>query len=481
MQTLLFYDVESTGLGVFDQVIQFAAIRTDLALNELERTAFDVQLTPDCVPSPDALCVHRIGTDRLLSARSLAKATSDIHALLNQPGTHSGGYNTLGFDDEFLRFSFFQHLLPPYTHQYASGCGRFDLYPMMVFYYLYKPEVLSWPEHEDGVSLKLEAIANCNGLMQGEAHDALVDVEATIALAKCLQKDQAMWQYVLGFFDKKTDQKRLAALGSINIAGHAYSLGYMVQGRLGFKRSFQVPVMGLGRHKHYGNQTLWLSLDDPFWLSFDPHLAIEEVGVPVFRKKDGEPGFILPMKPRFSRLSTERQEIVNVALKCLRDHPAWLEQLAYHHRDQQYETVECDVEAALYQLPFPSKEDVQLMQRFHQVPAEEKVSMLPRFSTHHRLLAERFLWRYHPEAIVKPSAGLQDFIATRHVGSQIPVLDHRGHERLSVAKALARIEELLQVDATDEQQGLLASLRYYLTHLGVVHPQWEKTWLEAML
>jgi len=37
-KTYLFYDTETTGLNKsFDQVLQFAAIRTDLDLNEIER------------------------------------------------------------------------------------------------------------------------------------------------------------------------------------------------------------------------------------------------------------------------------------------------------------------------------------------------------------------------------------------------------------------------------------------------------------
>jgi exodeoxyribonuclease-1 len=36
MQTFLFYDIETTGLNKsFDQVLQFAAIRTDLKLQEI--------------------------------------------------------------------------------------------------------------------------------------------------------------------------------------------------------------------------------------------------------------------------------------------------------------------------------------------------------------------------------------------------------------------------------------------------------------
>ncbi|MBW1941023.1 MAG: hypothetical protein JRI28_06590, partial [Deltaproteobacteria bacterium] len=38
MNTYLFYDLETTGLNkAFDQILQFAAIRTDMKLKETER------------------------------------------------------------------------------------------------------------------------------------------------------------------------------------------------------------------------------------------------------------------------------------------------------------------------------------------------------------------------------------------------------------------------------------------------------------
>ena len=43
-KTYLFYDIETTGLNkAFDQVLQFAAIRTDKQLNEIDRYTIKVQ------------------------------------------------------------------------------------------------------------------------------------------------------------------------------------------------------------------------------------------------------------------------------------------------------------------------------------------------------------------------------------------------------------------------------------------------------
>ena len=53
MQTLLFYDIETSGLNpAFDQVLTFACIRTDLSLNEISREEIVVRLRDDIVPSP---------------------------------------------------------------------------------------------------------------------------------------------------------------------------------------------------------------------------------------------------------------------------------------------------------------------------------------------------------------------------------------------------------------------------------------------
>ncbi|MDE5024762.1 exonuclease domain-containing protein, partial [Francisella tularensis subsp. holarctica] len=60
-QTLLFYDLETIGINnSFDQVLQFAAISTDLDFNEIERFNFFVKLNPDTTPSPMATITHHI-------------------------------------------------------------------------------------------------------------------------------------------------------------------------------------------------------------------------------------------------------------------------------------------------------------------------------------------------------------------------------------------------------------------------------------
>ncbi len=103
----LFYYIETTGLNkAFDQVLQFAAVRTDSELNEIDRQSIKIKLRSDIIPSPRALITNRMSIAELTSGACEFEAVRQIHGLMNAPGTVSLGYNTLGFDDEFLRFSF---------------------------------------------------------------------------------------------------------------------------------------------------------------------------------------------------------------------------------------------------------------------------------------------------------------------------------------------------------------------------------------
>ena len=106
MTNFLFYDIETTGLNkAFDQILQFAAIRTDAQFQERERYQLTIRLRPDIIPSPQASLTHRLTITDMQQGECEFEAIRQIHHWFNQPNTLNLGYNTLGFDDEFLRFS----------------------------------------------------------------------------------------------------------------------------------------------------------------------------------------------------------------------------------------------------------------------------------------------------------------------------------------------------------------------------------------
>jgi exodeoxyribonuclease I len=68
MTSFVFYDTETTGTDTaFDQIPQFAAIRTDEDLRELDRFNIRCRLLPHVVPAAGALQAELCG--RILSSR----------------------------------------------------------------------------------------------------------------------------------------------------------------------------------------------------------------------------------------------------------------------------------------------------------------------------------------------------------------------------------------------------------------------------
>ena len=133
----IFYDLETTGINpCFDQVVRFAAKETDSNLNIINEFNISIKLRNDIIPHPKALLVNRLTINDLNEGIVEYEAFDQIHKIMNQPNTINIGYNSLSFDDVFLRFGFYRNLLDPYTHQYAKKF-RADLYKMIFMYYLY--------------------------------------------------------------------------------------------------------------------------------------------------------------------------------------------------------------------------------------------------------------------------------------------------------------------------------------------------------
>ncbi len=446
--TYLFYDLETTGLNpCFDQVLQFAAIRTTLQLDELERHEIRVKLNPDIIPSPHAITTHRIGWNSMQTGENEYEAMQTIHQLLNTPGTISVGYNSLGFDDEFLRFNFYRNLLPPYTHQYANRCGRMDILPITSLYYLYKPEIVNWPIIDGTKRLKLEGLNDCNQWVKGISHDALVDVEVTIALAKELYSAKELWDYAIGFFQKPIDTARLHQLSTgIQSSNTHHPQALLTSLRCGYANQLQQPVLGLGQHRHYKNQTLWLTLDQAELKQATPNNFIDKTR--VIRKKIAEAPILLPTKERFlNRLSKERQTTMQENLTWLEAHPDILKTISDHYLDETYPHVDfLDCDAALYQIGFPSREEEALFKAFHEAPLDKKWAVAQRFPNPvRRHQAARILERHFNDTFNQID---QDTTFSDNTNDYRHTKKYTRHDAINDMTTIDR-------DSLDEQQKLL--------------------------
>jgi exodeoxyribonuclease-1 len=468
MNTYLFYDIETTGLNkAFDQVLQFAAIRTDLQLKQVENYNICIKLRPDVIPSPRAIMTNRISVTEFSSGLCEYEGIQQIHTLMNTAGTVSIGYNTLGFDDEFLRFSFHRNLLPPYTHQYYNGCYRMDLLPITILFWLYKRDILNWPEASGKPSLKLENIGAANELIKGQAHDAIVDVGATVELAHIFFAAKEMWQYAQGYFNKETDAQRIEEIPvSFQSAAGAHRKALLVNSEYGPKQLYQVPVISIGTSIPYSNQTLWMRVDLPNLK--ETVLGSVEETTWVIRKKYGEPGVLLPPLERYwNKLDPDRRTLVEENIDWLQSNPETFQQIIRYYREFRYPYIpNLDADAALYQIGFFTRSDDRLCRRFQQAALEEKVALVNQFAGDDAgTLANRILWRnFHEQLAETFSRQMKDYLRQVNPSKQEDALiDYKGEHRTTPRGALAEIDQLRKSPDLDaSQHQLLEELEMYL-------------------
>ncbi|WP_182656771.1 exodeoxyribonuclease I [Stenotrophomonas lacuserhaii] len=254
----LFYDLETFGQDPRrTRIAQFAAIRTDAQLNEIDTpVSFYVRPADDLLPSPYATMVTGITPQHALAEGiGESEALARINDLMSRPGTCALGYNTLRFDDEFIRHGLFRNFFDPYEREWRNGNSRWDLLDMLRLMHALRPDGITWPKREDGAtSFKLEHLADANGVRDGDAHEALSDVRATIGMARLFRDAQPrLWDYALRLRDKRfvtslLDVTTLRPLLHISM-------------RYPASRLCAAPVLPLTVHPHIANRYIVFDLD----------------------------------------------------------------------------------------------------------------------------------------------------------------------------------------------------------------------------
>ncbi|MDB5169680.1 MAG: Exodeoxyribonuclease [Candidatus Saccharibacteria bacterium] len=189
-----FYDLETSGFSpTAARIMQFAGQRTDEDLNPVgEPVNVLIKLAPDVLPEPDAIMLTGI-TPQSTIAEGLTEAEflDYFYKEVVQPDTTFLGFNTVRFDDEFMRFLHYRNFYDPYEWQWANGCSRWDILDLVRMTRALRPEGIEWPVSDEGKPTnRLELLTKANNLDHDHAHDALSDVHATIAIAKLVRDIQ---------------------------------------------------------------------------------------------------------------------------------------------------------------------------------------------------------------------------------------------------------------------------------------------------
>ncbi len=216
-ETFYWYDLETFGLNPkHDRIAQFAGIRTDSDLNFIdgeEPIVLYCKLSDDYLPDPGACLVTGI-TPQEVQAKGLAESQfiNTINSILSVPRTCAVGYNSLRFDDEFLRNALFRNFHDPYKREWENGNTRWDILDLVRATHDLRPEGINWPRNTEtgNPSFKLTSLTEANGISHEHAHDALSDVYATIEMARLIRdKQPKLFDYYLSLRQKQVVKDKL--------------------------------------------------------------------------------------------------------------------------------------------------------------------------------------------------------------------------------------------------------------------------------
>ena len=421
-ETILWFDFETFGSlprpwdggrsGPYprrDRPSQFGAIRTTL---DLEVVGEPVEL--HCRPSVEeppaigaCLVTGIVPSDTAAGLEEGAFIEAVIDAL-STPGTTCTGWNSLGYDDEIVRFAAWRNLLPPYDREYKRDNARFDL--LVAFRFAWatgRRSGIEWPTYEDGsVSLALGDLAAANGIEDHAetAHDALADVRATIELARLLRRSQPkLWDYAFGLRRKKAVSK------VVDVEGSPFLL---CDRGIGAARGHATIAVTIDQLDTNGRLVLDLHGDPAEILDLEPrqlHARFHRLDpdlprVPVRRIRTNK----LPMVTTPKVLDTAAEgwtgigidrEVVESRMAFVREHHARIRERLRLVADEPPETANVDPEELLY-AGFPADGDSYAM-RTARDGGPEALRRFSRTAGDERLaeLAFRYLARTHPESL----------------------------------------------------------------------------------
>ena len=256
-QSFYWYDLETSGVEPrWDRIIQFGGFRTDMDLNPIgDEYCTYVKLPDDVLPNPQATLVTGI-TPELTLAEGISEfsALDRIRHLFSQPQTCVAGFNSLRFDDEFIRFGFYRMLMDPYGREWQNENSRWDIIDLVRATGALRRDGIVWPTNEEGLpSYRLEELSRANGLEHGNAHDALSDARATVAVARMIKKAQPrLYDYYFNHRRKKSVRALLEPYGE--------RLCLHVSGMYPRERFCSAPVMSICRHPTNSNSVIVVDL-----------------------------------------------------------------------------------------------------------------------------------------------------------------------------------------------------------------------------
>lgn len=436
------YDVETTGLTKrFDQILQFAATRTDSGLNVTDQFKIRCRLMPHVIPSPEAMHITGLRIEQLLdtSLPSHYELVTAVRRILESwCPTLFLGFNSLSFDEEFLRQAFYQCLHSPFLTN-TRGNGRADVLNLCRITASLRPDVLKPAMDENGrITFKLKALAEANDIAVPLSHNATADVSTTLALCKIISnRAPDIWSQFLKF-------SRKASVESFITEEDAFLFSDTLRNQCRTR-----VVTPIGRHsalpiKHY---CLDLSSDiDALRKMSNGELIAHCKGADrsILTVRTNAAPTLWPLYDAAQEHLApfqEESEILKRVTQIREDRP-FLERI--RNAAQAAEPVyppSVHVEEQIYERGFPPTEDEIIMRRFHDASWEERADLYRQLNDNrYRQLARRLIFFERPDLLAAEQlAAIDKGMRERLMASPEDNLPWR-----SIPAAQQELEALLQ-------------------------------------
>jgi exodeoxyribonuclease-1 len=457
--SFVFFDIETTGLSRhFDQILHFAAIRTDHRLVELERFDIRSRLCGHVIPHPAALLINGIGVSELLDPLlpSHYEMMCAIRAkLLSWSPSIFAGYNSIRFDEEMLRQAFFKTLHPLYLTSMHNN-GRGDVLHLAMSAVASSADSLVVPIADTGRrSFRLGPLLAENGIEHKWAHDAVSDVEAMVELCRLIQRRAPQaWQSFVRFSKKSTTidfvENEEAFVLTEYFSGEAY----------------HSPVVCIGRDPSDANKRLCLVLDSQtrrlMAASGDEMQALLAARPSPIRsvKVNGAPSLTSLYDVDGLSFDLSEAELEGLAGEVKADGAVRQRLLASFQSLATPWPDALHVEQRIYDR-FTTPEDEAVLQRFHAASWQERARLL----TH---LKDQRLKTLGLRLIFDESPSVLDSSQKAEVHADMPGRQQDGAGPLTLDRAVIETDKLI-LEHTAEDVARLLEYRQFLLSRGALN------------
>ena len=405
MPNYVFYDFETCSSNVsYGQIIEAAAVLVNDNFQELDRYEGRCRLSPGIIPEAMALIVNKSSVSMLKNTNlSHYQMIKQMMEKFNQwKNSVFFGYNSIDFDEEFLRRTLFKNLEYPYI-TVTNGNERGDLLGLARAAHLYYPNCIKTPiSDKNNPVFKLDQLAPMNGIKHDKAHSAMGDVLATVEIAKILKKKAPnVWKASLMTTNKdkciQIIKEEKLFCTNFFYGGRAvpYILTYLCQHPWGYAFCYDLR----NDPSYYFNLSSEALKKEIFDVKPKAMRLIKYKKHPIIMNAtyginfDGYKQLGLPKLKERAKLIRENKDFANKVSSILED----------DIREKQDLDSQLDVypEDSIYK-KFPSKEDSAIMPEFHKVDWKDKFLVLQKFKDERfQYFGKKILYEESPQSLPK--------------------------------------------------------------------------------